>query len=117
MIPEESHIGELAGESLSAVSFVHDYLEFRFDEKIIRSFSAPAIGDRGEVVTANVPGWRDALCSLIEGFVLSVRLPTKENQFIEVFFSDGRKLFLPTSERGSEAVHYVAGENRPIEVW
>jgi hypothetical protein len=117
MIPKESHIGELAGESLSAVSFVHDYLEFRFDEKIVRAYSAPVMGDRDRVVTPTAPGWRDALCSLIEGFVLSVRLPTKENQFIEVFFSDGRKLLLPISEQGPEAVHYVAGENRPIEVW
>ena len=116
--PPEARIEEIVGESLSGVAFVHDYVEFCFDDKIVRSLTTPI------VIVGSVRhcfpeiGTRDALCFLIGRIVEGIRV--REDVDIEIAFSGGARVQIPLAyeERtGPEAAHYVPGINQPVVVW
>ena len=109
---------KLVGEPISGVAFVQDYVEFHFDEKILRAFTPPVVTIDGMQHTFPNPGSRDALCSLIQRTV--ERLSVIDNERIELGFSGGAVLEIPlavSESIGPEAAHFVPGFNEPIEVW
>ena len=56
----------LAGEQLTAVEFVQDYLQLRFGEALLTLFVWPDVADPdGISVGFGQPGYRDALCVAI----------------------------------------------------
>lgn len=114
----ETRMRELIGQPLSAVAFVHDYVELHFDDKIVRAFTPPRLCIDVVVVTFPQDGSRDALCQLIGRNVVNVLV--REGEEIELRFDGTSSVQIPLGEKfksGPEAAHFVPGENQPIEVW
>jgi hypothetical protein len=117
-IASTTGLNRLAGEPLSGVAFVQDYVEFHYDGMILRSFTAASIILAGRRFTFPQQGSRDAFCSLIGRVVEKVEI--KENNCIDIAFGKDAKLTIPlglSARSGPEAAHFVPGENQPIEVW
>jgi len=55
----ERTVESLAGEELSAVSFVRDYVEFHFDGPVLRALTNPRVEIDGETISFPEPGSRD----------------------------------------------------------
>jgi hypothetical protein len=111
---------DLAGEELSAVSFVRDYVEFHFDGPVVRALSPPVVHDGDERPKFPAPGSRDALCELIGRRV--ARVEVDADRAIRLRFEGDAEVVIPIGrgdpERvGPESAHYVPGPNRPIHVW
>lgn len=115
-----TRISDVMNERLSAVSFLHDYIEFHFDGKIVRVFTGPVVTRNGEAFGPNQLGWRDALCSLIESTAERVEFAGDYGANLRLTFSDDVvvDISLVSSDASvPEALHYVGGENQAIEVW
>lgn len=68
----DSGLALIIGKRLDAVCFVLDYVTFQFHDHVLAALSDPLVIQSGEVLTSGRPGYRDALCSLIERVVVSV---------------------------------------------
>lgn len=115
---KDTKLLEVINEQLSAVSFIHDYIELVFYEKIIRVFTASFLKNTEGEYKYPQAGSRDALCSLIGKTVVSINILGGER--VELYFSGGEALAIPLSSENQEiieAMHYVSGQNQPIEVW
>ena len=115
---ENTRLPEIVGQVLSAVSFVHDYVEFHFDGKILRSIANPIAHVGGRDIVFPQSGSRDALCEFIGKSALNVFI--QDGSSIEVRFPASEWIRVPLSKEfrlGPEAAHFVPGENQPIEVW
>lgn len=115
-----SRMREIFNEPLSAVAFVHDYVEFHFDGKIIRAFGDLTVTRKGQSVGADDVRWRNALCELIGNKVRDLAFFNEAPARLVVVFENETELVvtLVVSERtGPEVLHYVPGDNEPIEVW
>ena len=108
----------IVGEDMSGIGFIRDYIEFYFEEKILRSLTKPQVNIGGQIVAFPSVGSRDVLCSLIGKRV--EKLVIDEEQKIEIVFSDLSILVIPLdpiSRNGDEAAHFVIGDARSMEVW
>lgn len=113
-----SRISEIIGQPMSAIAFVHDYVEMHFDGKILRALSNPSVRIGQAVFVVPGPGSRDALCDLIGRSVVNVVV--RELNCIEVRFEGNASIRVPLSDAertGPETAHFVPGDNQPIEVW
>lgn len=113
-------IREVVNEPLTAVAFVHDYVEFHFDGKVIRAFGGPTVERKGKAIGADEAGWRDALCELIGAEVRDLVFVSVAPQRLRVCFANETDLVVPlvaSKRTGPEVLHYVPGDNEPIEVW
>lgn len=118
MKAEGTRIPELNGQSVSAVAFVQDYVEFHFDGRILRSLSEPVLVVGRVSWTFPAVGARDAFCTLIGKAVTGVHV--LEGDRIELTFGAGALLVIPlsvSSGANGEAAHYVPEENGPVEIW
>ena len=78
----------LPGERLSAVEFVHDHLQLRFDEALLTLYAWPDAADAdGISVGYGQPNYRDALCSAIGELVTQSELD--EGRSLTVEFENG----------------------------
>ena len=112
-------VEDLIGQEISAVCFVHDYVEFHFGGPlpILRSISNPRIVVGGTEYLFPQPSSRDALCGAIGSTVRTVTL--KENSFLELTTSGSCKITIPLDAenlREGEAMHLVP-ESGEIQVW
>lgn len=115
---EDTRLLEIVNEQLSSVSFVHDYIEFQFHEKIIRAFTLPFLRYDGKQIRYPENGSRDDLCSLIGCTANYVAIVANEE--IKIGLSNNKELIIPLANAHAgilEAMHYVPGANRPIEIW
>lgn len=115
---DPSRLAEIIGQPMSAVSFVHDYVELHFDGKILRALTRPSVASDRDQLAFPEPGSRDALCELIGKRVVNVIL--RETECIEVRFGSNASVRVPLSDAertGPEAAHFVPGDDQPIEVW
>lgn len=116
----DSRIQEVVNEPLSAVAFVHDYVELHFDGKIIRAFGSLMVKHQGQLIGANDAGWRDALCGLIGKHVRDLAFFNDAHGRLVVSFENDTDLvvnLIISESSGPEVLHYVPGDNEPIEVW
>ena len=118
----KSKIYSVVNEPLSAVCFVQTYVEFHFDEKIIRALTNPILKVSNEVFEFPNLGSRDQFCSLIGQTATNIILEEegREEDRIELLFDAVNKLIIPLSEskrRGPEAAHFFSGKDQTIEVW
>ena len=114
----ETGIEAIRDEPLSGVAFVHDYVEFHFDGKIVRSLTKPMVTLASAPHTFPDAGSRDALCSLIGCTVEDVKV--QDGVAIGITFAGGARVRIPLADEerhGPEAAHYVPGLNQPIVVW
>src|SRR4051812_9883032 len=93
----------LVGEELNAVSFVMDYVEFHFNDPVLRALNPPELRDARNTSRFPEPGSRDALCTLIGARVAAIQIGAEE---IEVRFTDDRALAISlvlSDDSGPEA--------------
>lgn len=62
----------LIDKSLSAVVFIHDYLQFQLDSGFVSFFVFPVVEVGNHVYKIGDNGYRDALCDLIELKIIDV---------------------------------------------
>lgn len=115
-MPKAAEISDIKGKKLSAVCFVHDYVEFHFDGTIIRAFSLPEIIVKNKKISKNDEGWRDTLCNLISQDVAGIFL---DNDYFRLNLSDGAIVVISLNPDGfiGEVMHFVPARNAPIQVW
>ncbi len=78
----------LQGERLSAVEFVQEFLQLRFDEALLTLYVWPDAADAdGISVGYGQPNYRDALCSAIGELVTRTELD--EGRSLTVEFENG----------------------------
>ena len=81
-------LDSLAGERLSAVEFVQDHLQLRFDDALLTLFVWPDAADAdGISVGFGQVNYRDALCSAIGELVTVAELD--EGRSLTVEFENG----------------------------
>ncbi len=109
-------IEELAGEELSFVAFVMDYVELGFQGPIVRCFGVIVISDNNGIKRFPEDGARDKLCEMIGKYVSVVSVV--DGRVCQLTFSDGSKIriVLEESKELPELMHFVPGENE-IQVW
>lgn len=108
----------LVGETISAVCFVMDYIEFHFNGAILRSFTAPILQCDGKEIRFPSIGSRDALCALINTEVVAVHID--DANAIEMVLKPAFTLIIPLSQKariGPEAAHFVPEIDKPVQVW
>jgi hypothetical protein len=107
---------DLIGERVSAVCFVWDYVEIRFDGTILRSLSNPIVRVRGELFRYPDSGSRDALCQLVGATVRGLTID--EGRALELSTDNDCNLTIPlASADGDETMHFLPGPNQPLSVW
>jgi hypothetical protein len=100
-------LNTLAGEHLTAVEFVEDFLQLRFGEALLVLYVWPDVADSDAISVAfGQPGYRDALCSAISEAVTVADLDDGGSLTIEfengtVFALSLRAEDLDTPEVGS----------------
>lgn len=81
-------LNTLAGEHLTAVEFVDDFLQLRFGDALLTLFVWPDVADADAISVAfGQPGYRDALCSTIGENVTDASLD--EGRSLTVEFENG----------------------------
>lgn len=118
MAESERSIESLAGEELSAVSFVRDYVEFHFDGPVLRALTDPRVELGGESAVFPARGSRDLLCALIGRTVRLVE--ARDGVHIRLTFEDGAQLTLPLDDAsyvGPEGAHFQSTVTGPVQVW
>lgn len=111
-------IESLAGEQLSAVSFVQDYVELHFDGPVVRALTNPVVDTPEGRWHFPDAGSRDALCSLIACRV--ERVEHREDVHLRLDFGGGRTLTVPLDREsypGPEAMHYQSSPTALAQVW
>ena len=58
----EHPLQPIVGESLSAVTFVMDYVQMAFNGACLTALTLPTVCFEDRVWAPNEPGWRDTLC-------------------------------------------------------
>lgn len=114
-----SELDSLVGERLTGVAFVHDYIEFHFEDKILRALTRPSKTTPSESWTFPNLGSRDAFCALIGHLVERINAEN-DPHLLSVRFDDGSILQVPLGQgerTGPEAAHFVPGVNKAICVW
>ena len=100
-------VDSLAGEHLTAVEFVEDFLQLRFGEALLILYVWPDVADADAISVAfGQPGYRDALCSTIGESVTEANLDDGRSLTVEfengtVFALSLRPEDLDTPEVGS----------------
>ena len=81
-------LSTLAGEHLTAVEFVEDFVQLRFGEALLVLFVWPDVADADAISVAfGQPGYRDALCSTIGEAVTEADL--NEGRSLTIEFENG----------------------------
>lgn len=114
----DSLLGELVGEELGSVVFVRDYVQFDFDGPRLTLLVWPSLVAEGEAIVMGEPGYRDALCGLIDQKVVA----TAENrdQGLGVDFGSAGLVIKPDLAEvvGPEIATLSGITDQPVwEVW
>jgi hypothetical protein len=88
---------QLCGERLSAVTFVHDYLQLWFDGPGINVTNPLTVQTGHVTVTSWQPGFRDALCSQIAKIVATVEC--RDGEAFIIRFEDGSLVSISLREQ------------------
>ena len=82
------NLDTLSGDRLSAVEFVHEHLQLRFEEAVLTLYVWPDVADAdGISVGYGQPNYRDALCSAIDEAVSSAEF--NEGDALTLEFENG----------------------------
>ena len=79
----------LAGQSLSSVVFVMDYVQFDFNGSSLTTFVWPEWRRGNERLREAEPGYRDALCRLIGAYIIGIE---ESAESLSIHFTDGETL-------------------------
>lgn len=110
-------IEDLQDEELSSVSFVMDYVELSFHGPIIRLLGSFKIIDNLVEVTYPQEGSRDKLCELIGESLKSVLFNDEEECRLRIGDKTDILIQLRETKDIPEHMHFVQGDNEPMEIW
>ena len=93
-------LNAMIGSELVAVLFVRDYVQFQFEapQAILSANAIPGVQVGNDCFTKDKPGWRDALCSLIDHRVTKVEVlqPMQFRISFDSFsFENSATLYIP----------------------
>lgn len=110
-------IEDLAGETVSSISFVMDYFEIIFNNAILRCLGEVEVSGGNKRTRFPEIGSRDHLCELIGKEV--DRIDLKDGQYCKLYTTDGWmvSINLKESKNNPEAMHFVPEKKGPIQVW
>jgi len=100
----QTKLGELIGQPMSGVAFVHDYVEFHFDDRVLRALAFPTVALGKHSARFPDPGSRDALCAVIGRSVVNVEV--RDHDSIELRFDGGAAIRVPLLENGAD-IRYI----------
>jgi hypothetical protein len=113
----EIPLGPIVGEQLTAVTFIHDYLQLQFDATLAMTllvFPVLNVGDNR--LSIGEPGYRDALCERIEKTVTHAYV--RENEEMRIAFSDASSISVSLREADRIGPETVLFHNGPkLWVW
>ena len=102
------------GQELSAVEFVQDYLQLRFEGPLLTLFVWPELFREEGSYAYGEPEYRNHLCALLSEGVTAATL--EENEAIEIEFQSG--VIVRASLREEDLDSPVAGEfSDGAETW
>src|ERR1044071_6496619 len=84
---------DMHGRQLSAVVFVHDYLQLQFDGTTVTQTRWPVVHIKGKEFRHGTAGYRDALCEMIQKVVDTVDVDAARR--VKISFDDGSTLTTP----------------------
>lgn len=110
-------IQDLVGHQVSSICFVMDYLEIGFDGPIVRCLGEVIVSGSDERKLFPQTGSRDLLCGLIGKEISMVNIV--DGSYCKLNTKDGWQVCinLQESAENPETMHFVPGENEPIQVW
>ena len=116
-IHEQSLLRSMIGLEVGSVVFVRDYLQIVFDGSTLNLVTWPSIEVDNKKYIENTPGYRDALCKLIDKTITKAVEHQKE-QLIIYFSGDAlMEVSLKDEDRRAvEAVMYYR-DGRLLKVW
>jgi hypothetical protein len=107
----EDPLRSIIGEKLTAVTFIHDYVQLQFDSSLgLTALSTPSVYLGGSTLTLGDHGYRDALCARIERRIIGANVT--EGEEIKIEFDDRSciSVSLMSSQRsGPEAAVFHDG--------
>jgi hypothetical protein len=107
----------LKGSRLSAITFVHDYVQLHFDGPGLTAITPARVHRLNETFEWGMPEYRNVLCEQIGKLVR--RAFTLEAQEIKIDFEDGSSISIslrPADYRAAEAAVFDNPPN-PTCVW
>jgi hypothetical protein len=114
-------IKSIENSDLSAVIFIRDYIQFVFEgekENVrLSAFTLPSVIASNQEYNFLSPGWRDALCILINKIVKSAI--AEEGNGMKITFEDGDILGISLKEEDCEGLEsaMLVADNGQMEVW
>jgi hypothetical protein len=110
---------DLLREPLQGVCFLMDYIvDLLFNGPILRALTRVEVTQDGQRWVFPEPGSRDALCSVIGATLTGIDIDDERSAILR--FDSGHVIVIPLAEQareGPEAMHFVPGLGRPIQVW
>jgi hypothetical protein len=98
-------LDELKSQRLSSVEFVQDYIQLHFDDYTINLYNPVKVVERSGSLRPGQVGFRDALCSLINGTIRDVFYA--ESDKVELVFENGSSVVVSIADKdyaGPEAL-------------
>ncbi|NEX91357.1 hypothetical protein [Caulobacter sp. 17J65-9] len=106
----------LTGERLSAVTFLKDYLQLDFDGHVISAYALTDVRDEDGTITADDPGFRDALCARIGWEVAGAEVGAER---VLVRFEDGGEVGVSLRQQdryGTDALSFESFSSDAVHV-
>lgn len=88
----------LEGKDVTAVTYIHDYIQIDFDDAKLSIFTVPVFEPAGPILAKG----GDALRNLIGKVV--ARAVEKENESVSITFVDGSRFMFPIDEESRNQV-------------
>ena len=105
----------LGGRSLSAVTFVQDYVQFEFDGPVLNAYVWPAVKLGEKSLVFKDSGYRDALCEQI-GIPVS-RAFEQAGKKIVLCFDGGAAFEISLKQEDRAGVEALMLQHCPGEEW
>ncbi len=112
---EDRGLQSIVGEVLNSVEFEMDYVQLRFNEASLTTFTCPHVRNSNQLLQFNDLGYRDMLCGFIGETVLGIEM--KEDEFIRIAFAGGQDITVslkPEDAVGPEHAYFTSATGLSI---
>lgn len=113
----DTALRRIEGHELDAVTFVRDYVQFRFDGPILNAYVWPVLHVGTEQYSIGMRGYRDELCSRIG---CTVRSAKETVERVTLSLSDGSSMHISLRDEdrlGPEALLLDDGAGQVWNIW
>lgn len=108
----------LEGRELTGITFIHDYIQFHFDEPILNAYTFPQVTTANATLNPDTPGYRDALCGQIGKTVVVAH--EELNQQLSLHFCDKTVISISLQDEDrvcAESAMLQADSGKRWNVW